>query len=83
MAGVYEPGGGTNLTPGGKLGTWTEADFIKELRMGVEPDGKRIDQEMMPTRIFGKLNESELKALWIYLQTLPAVVKPTATPAEQ
>ncbi|OGO32100.1 MAG: hypothetical protein A2Z16_01415 [Chloroflexi bacterium RBG_16_54_18] len=83
LAGVDEPGGGTNLTPGGKLGTWMEADFIKALRMGVEPDGKMIDQEMMPTRIFGKLNESELKALWIYLQTLPAVVKPTATPAEQ
>jgi mono/diheme cytochrome c family protein len=83
LAGVDEPGGGTNLTPGGKLGTWTEEDFVKALRMGVEPDGKKIDQELMPTRIFGKLNESELKALWMYLQTLPEVVKPTATSTEQ
>lgn len=82
LAGVDEPGGGTNLTPGGVLGTWTEADFIKALRTGVEPDGTKIDQELMPTRIFGKLNESELSALWLYLQTLPAVVKPTATPGE-
>lgn len=82
LAGVDEPGGGTNLTPGGELAAWTEADFIKALRTGVEPDGTMIDQELMPTRIFGKLNESELKALWLYLQTLPAVVKPTATPGE-
>lgn len=82
LSGVDEPGGGTNLTPGGELGSWTEEDFISALRTGVEPDGSMIDQELMPTRIFGKLNESELRALWMYLQTLPPVVKPTATPTE-
>lgn len=82
LSGTDEPGGGKNLTPGGKLGSWTEDDFIRAMRTGVEPDGTQIDQELMPTRIFGKLNESELRALWLYLQTLPAVVKPTATPTE-
>lgn len=82
LSGVDEPGGGTNLTPGGKIGTWSEEDFIRALRTGVEPDGSMIDQELMPTRIFGKLNETELKALWMYLQSLPPVVKPTAVPTE-
>lgn len=61
-----------NLTPhaSGRLAQWTEADFIKALREARRPDGTEISA-VMP-RAFGYLNDTEVKALWIYLQTIPA-----------
>ena len=35
--------------------------------------GEEIDQEMMPVGTWGKLNDIELKAIWMFLQTLPPV----------
>ena len=58
-----------NLTPVGDLAKWTEADFLKALRTQIRPDGTRLS-EVMPTA-FGQMNDTELKALWAYLQTLP------------
>ena len=81
-SGSDEPGGGLNLTPAGDLAHWSEADFINALRNGVAPDGKVIDQEMMPVRIYGKLSDDELKAIWLFLQTLPPVYTPTPTPTQ-
>jgi mono/diheme cytochrome c family protein len=64
-----------NITPGGDLGQWTEADFIKALRTGVTPQGKTL-KPGMPWRIYGRLSDDELKAIWAYLQTVPAVTRP-------
>ena len=60
-----------NLTPGGDLGHWTEADFIRVLRTARRPDGTELSP-VMP-RAFGQLDDTELRALWAYLHTLPAV----------
>jgi cytochrome c553 len=60
-----------NLTSGGELGEWSEADFIKALRTGVSPEGHMLDREWMPWEAFGKLEDDELKGLWLYLQSLP------------
>ena len=80
LAGGSEgPGSGVNLTPGGELGTWTEADFIKALRMGVTPTGRYLNPEMMPWKEVGQMTDDELKAIWLYLQSLPAI-KATAVP---
>jgi cytochrome c553 len=61
-----------NLTPhaDGKLKSWSEADFLQALRTGKRPDGTEINP-VMP-RGFGQLNETEQKALWMFLKTLPA-----------
>ena len=61
-----------NLTPhpNGRLARWSEADFIRALRERRRPDGTGIDP-VMPA-VFGQMNETELKALWRYLQTVPA-----------
>lgn len=64
---------GQNLTPGGELSTWTEADFMNTLRSGVNPLGRKLDPEMMPWCSLGKLSDDELKAIWLYLQSLPPV----------
>jgi mono/diheme cytochrome c family protein len=73
LAGSIEPGSGLNLTPGGELKNWTEADFISTLRTGIKPDGSKIDPLMMPYPSIGQMTDEELQAIWLYLQTLPAV----------
>jgi cytochrome c553 len=60
-----------NLTPAGDLAKWTEADFIATLRTGRKPDGTAVNP-VMP-RNFGLLDDTELKAVWSYLRTLPPV----------
>jgi mono/diheme cytochrome c family protein len=82
MAGGTEPGQGLNLTPGGDLATWTEEDFLKTIRTGVTPSGKKLDPSLMPWQSMGKMSDDELKAIWLYLQSLPPVVNPTPTPTQ-
>lgn len=61
-----------NLTPheSGRLAKWTEEDFITTLRTAKRPDGTEVSP-VMP-RAFGNLNDVELKALWLYLKSIPA-----------
>lgn len=62
-----------NLTPDPTtgLGTWQEADFVKALRTGVRPDGSPLSTAM-PWPAFQQMTDEELKALWLYLQSVPA-----------
>lgn len=61
----------SNLTPGGELANWSESDFIQAMRSGVTPGGREMDP-FMPWENIGKMTDDELKALWMYLQSLPA-----------
>ena len=61
-----------NLTPGGNLTGWTEADFVRTMRTGVTPSGHNLDAEQMPWPMLGQMTDDELKAVWLYLQSLPA-----------
>jgi mono/diheme cytochrome c family protein len=79
LSGGIEPGSGPNLTPGGELGGWSEADFITALRSGVTPSGKNLDPDMMPWKQVGQMTDDELKAIWLYLQSLPTI-KTTPVP---
>ena len=60
-----------NITPGGELSQWTEKDFITAMRTGNTPQGNQLS-EYMPWKEIGRLNDTELKAMWLYLQSLPA-----------
>lgn len=60
-----------DLTRNGSLARWTEADFIQAMRSGKTVDGKELNNAYMPWQVFGKMNETELRAIWAYLQTLP------------
>ena len=61
-----------NLTPdpSGNLSKWSEADFINTLRTAKRPDGTMLHPAM--PRAFGQMTDSELKALWLFMKTLPA-----------
>ncbi len=61
-----------NLTPGGELHYWSEEDFMNTLRTGVTPGGKHL-KSAMPWKYFGQMTDDELKAVWLYLQSLPAL----------
>lgn len=75
------PSTGRNLTPGGDLATWTDADFRRAIRFGLKPDSSdMLDNTWMPFRRLGRMTDDEIQAIWLYLQSLPAV-QSTPTPA--
>jgi len=59
-----------NLTPGGEVGFWSEEQFISTIRTGIHPSGREL-KEIMPWKIYRKLTDDELKAIYMYLQSLP------------
>ena len=69
-----EPGSpaAPNLTPSpdGHLARWSEAQFVRALRMGVTPEGKALSG-YMPWTNFSRMTDDELAALWMYLHALP------------
>jgi len=76
FAGSFTPDGppmGPNLTPGGELQGWTEADFVTLIRTGVKPTGTQVNAEEMPWEMYSGMTDGELQALWAYLQSLPAL----------
>ena len=66
------PSSTPNITRGGELGKWTEADFVKVIRTGVRPDGRTLST-FMPWQMMKGLTDVELAAMWAYLQTVPPV----------
>jgi cytochrome c553 len=61
-----------NLTMGGEMRFWSEEDFMRTLRTGVTPNGNQL-RSVMPWKYFGQMTDDELKAVWLYLQSLPAL----------
>ena len=62
-----------NLTPDDAtgLGKWSREEFTRALREGKRPDGRDLDP-FMPWKVFSHLDDTEIAALWAYLQTVPA-----------
>jgi hypothetical protein len=62
-----------NLTPDATgLKDWTFEDFDKTLRTGVRKNGKTLDP-IMPIEAWKNFDETEMRALWEYLRSLPPV----------
>ncbi len=61
-----------NLTPGGEVAFWSEEQFFATLRTGVTPSGHQLI-DIMPWKYFGQMTDDELRAVWLYLQSLPAL----------
>lgn len=62
-----------NLTPGGDLAGWTEQDFLNTLQTGQTPEGEGMDPLAMPWPAIGTADMEDLQAIWLYLQSLPAL----------
>ena len=63
-----------NLTPepGAATSVWSEAQFLHAMRTGMTPSGKQLDRKYMPWPVLGQMTDDELKALWMYLRSVPA-----------
>jgi len=57
-----------NITAKG-LGKYTEETFVNLLHTGKRPDGSSINP-IMPWKNLNKMTDTEMRALWLYLQTL-------------
>lgn len=66
-----------NITPDPEtgIGRWTEAQFITAMREGKAPDGAPYFPAF-PYTSFTKATDEDLRALWAYLKTQPAVSQP-------
>jgi hypothetical protein len=64
-----------NLTPDAEtgLGGWTEVIFVSAIRSGKHMGSGRPILPPMPWETIGKLTDEDLKALFVYLRTLPPV----------
>lgn len=65
-----------NITPHETgIGNWTEAQFVKAIREGKYKgmDGSRPLLPPMPWQAYSKLSDRQLKAIYTYLMSLPAV----------
>lgn len=60
-----------NLTQGGELAFWTEEQFHAAMTTGITPGGHQLDPEFMPWNYYRNFYDEELRAIWLYLQTLP------------
>ena len=60
-----------NLTPDprtGRIASWSEDDFVARFRAG-----ERIPGTPMPWLMFGRMSDDDLRAIYRYLRTIPAV----------
>jgi mono/diheme cytochrome c family protein len=64
-----------NLTPDKEtgLGTWTEDNFVQTIRKGRHLGSGRTLLPPMPAPFYANLRDEDLKAIFAYLQTIPAV----------
>jgi mono/diheme cytochrome c family protein len=54
--------------------TWTQEQFITTLRTGVDPDGHKLNDKLMPWPSFGRMDDDELAAVYAYITGLPFTV---------
>ena len=58
-----------NITPAG-IGTWTDVDFYRALRVGKRPDGSTINT-LMPWPDFSQMTDAEIGALLRFVRSVP------------
>lgn len=63
---------GANISPAGNIGKWSYEQFYETLHTGKTPEGKELNMEFMPWPYYRLMTDTEMKALFMYLQTVPA-----------
>ncbi len=61
-----------NITPGGRIADWSDADLARAIREGLRPDGTIIGPPM-PFPMYRGLSDDDVGAIVAYLRTVPAV----------
>ena len=73
-----------NLTPDKEtgLGTWTEEQFMMALRTGRHEGKGRPILPPMPWKFVGSLTDDDLKAVFAYLRSIPAISNKVPSPVD-
>lgn len=68
-----------NITPDAKfgIGAWTELQFVNAMKRGVDDEGQHL-YPAFPYSSYSLMKTADVRDLFAYLKTLPAVAKPTA-----
>jgi mono/diheme cytochrome c family protein len=69
------PAAPSNLTPDPAtgIGRWSEEDFIKTIRTGVDPGGDKLNP-FMPWHQNARMTDDDLRAIYLFLRTLPPIM---------
>ncbi|RYH10278.1 c-type cytochrome [Tropicimonas sp. IMCC6043] len=69
-----------NITPGGRVATWSDAELARAIREGIRPDGSVIGPPM-PIGLYRGLNDDDLMSIVMYLRNVPAsdIVTPASS----
>jgi hypothetical protein len=65
------PANPANLTPDTAtgIGKWSEADFLRTIRTGKDPEGHELDP-FMPYQQLRRMTDDDLRAIYRYLRAL-------------
>lgn len=68
------PANPANITPDSAtgIGRWSEDDFVRTLRTGVDPAGHKLNT-FMPWPDYRRMTDDDLRAIYRYLRTVPPV----------
>lgn len=61
-----------NITPGGRVGDWSDEELARAIREGIRPDGSVIGPPM-PMGLYRGLSDDDLMSMVMYLRQVPAV----------
>lgn len=63
----------SNITMGGNFGKWSYDQFAETMQSGKTPEGKELDIKFMPWAEFGLMTDTEMRAIYNYIQSQPAL----------
>lgn len=71
----------SNLTPHHEtgIGSWSEEEFLRTIRTGVNPAGREL-HEFMPWPRLGRMTDDDLRAIYRYLRRVPPVRQDVSRP---
>jgi hypothetical protein len=65
-----------NITPGGRVADWSDAELARTIREGIRPDGTVIGPPM-PIGLYRGLSDDDLMSIVMFLRTVPASANQT------
>lgn len=69
-----------NITPGGRVADWSDAELARAIREGIRPDGSVIGPPM-PFAMYRGISDDDLGSIVAFLRTMPAI--DTQTPPSE
>lgn len=61
-----------NITPGGRVAGWSDAELVRAIREGIRPDGSVIGPPM-PMSLYRGLSDDDVASIVMYLRQVPAI----------